>query len=93
MVGGDGVEPPEPFGSRFTVCPATTYGITAHIELHANPRRATFGRVFPRWVPSILQSREDFETNRSMLGTQRLMSAITHAFCRKRLAKDVAIEF
>lgn len=27
----DGVEPPESEDSRFTVCPATTYGITVHI--------------------------------------------------------------
>lgn len=32
MVGGDGVEPPESEDNRFTVCPATTYGITAHIK-------------------------------------------------------------
>ena len=32
MVGGDGVEPPELESSRFTVCPATTYGIPAHIK-------------------------------------------------------------
>ena len=29
MVGVDGVAPPEPEGSRFTVCPATIYGINA----------------------------------------------------------------
>lgn len=28
-MGSDGVEPPESEDSRFTVCPATTYGITA----------------------------------------------------------------
>ena len=31
MVGADGVEPPEPEDSRFTVCPATTYGLNTHI--------------------------------------------------------------
>ena len=33
MVGRDGVEPPEPEGNRFTVCPAPTYGISPHILL------------------------------------------------------------
>ena len=33
MVGGDGVEPPEPEGNRFTVCPAATYGISSHVGL------------------------------------------------------------
>ena len=28
-MGADGVEPPEPKGSRFTVCPATSYGINS----------------------------------------------------------------
>ena len=31
LMGGDGVEPPEPEDSRFTVCPATTYGISSQI--------------------------------------------------------------
>lgn len=34
MVGGDGVKPPEPYDNRFTVCPAITYGITAHIIIY-----------------------------------------------------------
>lgn len=32
-MGRDGVEPPESGDSRFTVCPATTYGIPAHISI------------------------------------------------------------
>lgn len=32
LVGGDGVEPPESFDSRFTVCPAAIYGISTHNE-------------------------------------------------------------
>lgn len=32
LVHRDGVEPPEPFDNRFTVCPATTYGISVHIN-------------------------------------------------------------
>lgn len=31
QMGSDGVEPPEPEGSRFTVCPASTYSITTQI--------------------------------------------------------------
>lgn len=31
MVGSDGVEPPESNDSRFTVCPASIYGITPHV--------------------------------------------------------------
>ena len=32
IVGGGGLEPPEPKGNRFTVCPATNYGIPTHIK-------------------------------------------------------------
>lgn len=32
MVRRDGVAPPEPKGNRFTVCPATIYGITTQYE-------------------------------------------------------------
>ena len=42
MVGEDGVEPPEPEGMRFTVSPATVYGILSHV---ASPQG------FEPWLP------------------------------------------
>lgn len=32
QMGKDGVAPPEPEGNRFTVCPATIYGIFPHVR-------------------------------------------------------------
>ena len=42
MVGEDGVEPTEPEGMRFTVSPATVYGILSHV---ASPQG------FEPWLP------------------------------------------
>lgn len=36
MVGSDGVEPPESNDSKFTVCPASIYGITPHVSAIAD---------------------------------------------------------
>lgn len=33
LVGSEGLEPPESLDTRFTVWPATCYGIPAHIKL------------------------------------------------------------
>lgn len=46
MVGGDGVKPPEPYDNRFTVCPAITYGITAHIII--------YGESAEIWTPDTM---------------------------------------
>ena len=54
MVGDEGLEPPEPNDTRFTVWPATCYGLLAHIKLTErdfHPHPPTPRREF--WSPMI----------------------------------------
>ena len=50
-MGSDGVEPPESEDSRFTVCPATNYGITT-----LNPSAANGSRTHTVSLPADFKS-------------------------------------
>ena len=95
QMGKDGVAPPEPEGNRFTVCPATIYGIFPHVRfplrlslpprVYINYGRFSAGVLILCKESATLTSSGSYPDTRQRQGSNpQAMFSMAHLFSRQR---------
>lgn len=94
-MGKDGVAPPEPEGNRFTVCPATIYGIFPHVRfplglslpprVYINYGRFSAGVLILCKESATLTSSGSYPDTRQRQGSNpQAIFSMAHLFSRQR---------